>query len=236
MNPRYTDGYLRDYYSRYTVEEPWWDEPLLYCHGFYLSLVEKFLPGPGRLFDVGSGKGHLLRAAVSRGWKVTGYEIDPATAVSIGSKTGVEVMHGNFPDLPLADGSLDAVTIHHVLEHLKDPVPYIRKVYSILRPGGILFIALPNIRGLASTVKFFLERAGLRRKNTGAYYDTGHHLWYFTPSTLDRFLSQHGFRTLYMRSGHRVLPGQSRFTRWMMRTITERPVWKSTFILISRKT
>src|SRR5512142_630720 len=156
MNQQYTDEYLRDYYSRYTVDEPKWNEPLLYCHGFYLSLVEKFLSHPCRLFDVGSGKGHLRQAAALRGWVPVGYEIDPKTAVGIGKKIGAEVLHGDFSSLPLPPGSFDAVTIHHVLEHLKDPVPYIRKVHSLLKTGGILFLALPNIRGLASTVKFYL--------------------------------------------------------------------------------
>jgi SAM-dependent methyltransferase len=235
MNPQYSDAYLREYYSRYTIEEPKWDEPLRYCHDFYCSLVERFLPKPGRLLDVGSGKGHLLTAAVSRGWTAIGYEIDPATASTIGKKIGVEVLSGDFLNLPLEPGSFDAVTIHHVLEHLKDPVPYIREAWQLIRPGGVLFVALPNIRGVASTVKFFLERIHIRRRNVGAYYDTGHHLWYFTPATLDVLLSGNGFSTIYKRSGHRVLPNQSRFSRWLMRNITERFVWKSTCIVIARK-
>ena len=235
MNPRYTDAYLADYYSRYTTDEPQWDEPLLYCHRFYCSLVERFIRPPGLLLDVGSGKGHLLLAAKERQWSVTGYEIDPDTAQAIGKKIGCTILSGDFARLPLSPGSLDLVTVHHVLEHLKSPVSYLTKMGELLRPGGIIFVALPNIRGLASAVKFILERLGIRKTNVGAYYDTGHHLFYFTPSTLRRLLTRMGFRVLYVRSGHRVHPHQSAAARWLMRNITERFAWKSTFLMIARK-
>jgi 2-polyprenyl-3-methyl-5-hydroxy-6-metoxy-1,4-benzoquinol methylase len=148
MNPQYSDAYLKEYYSRYTVDEPHWDEPLMACHHFYVSLIERVKPSKGRLLDIGSGKGHLLRSAAERGWKAEGYEVDAATAETTGKKLGLTVHAGSFPSLPLESGTYDAVTVHHVLEHLKDPDPYLRKIHSLLKPDGVLFIALPNIRAL----------------------------------------------------------------------------------------
>jgi hypothetical protein len=64
MNPQYTDQHLADYYSQYTKDEPERDEPLQYGHNFYLEILENYVPSKGSLLDIGSGKGHLLAAAL----------------------------------------------------------------------------------------------------------------------------------------------------------------------------
>lgn len=45
-----------------------------------------------------------------------------------------------------ADGSLDFVIASHVLEHLEDPVGALRSMVRVLRPGGALFLVLPDAR------------------------------------------------------------------------------------------
>jgi SAM-dependent methyltransferase len=96
MNPQYTDLHLADYYSRYTEDEPQWDEPLRYGHDFYLKILESFIPARGSLLDIGSGKGHLLGVALQRGWKATGYEIDCDLARKLSTTFGVQVYCGTF--------------------------------------------------------------------------------------------------------------------------------------------
>ncbi|HVO33130.1 MAG TPA: class I SAM-dependent methyltransferase [Elusimicrobiota bacterium] len=236
MNPQYTDAHLKEYYSHYTVDEPWWDEPLAYCHNFYLSLVERYLPPPGRLLDIGSGKGALLAAAQKRGWTPVGYDVDPSSVERVGRHLGVDIRSGDFFAVDWPAQHFDVVTMHHVLEHLKDPLPYLRRVRSLLRAGGIFFLVLPNIRSVSSSIKFWMEKRGWRRRRVGAYYDTEHHLWYFTPATLRHLLEREGFEILRVRSGHQARPHQSSLKRFVMRNITERPLWKSTFLTIARKT
>lgn len=235
MNPQYTDRHLAEYYSTYTVEEPKWDEPLLYAHNVYLELIEKYLPGKGTLLDIGSGKGHLLQVARERGWMAQGYEIDDELAAGLTAKLGVSVRSGDFTKLDWEDKSFDVVVMHQVFEHLKDPLSYLKSIRRILDDRGMLFIVIPNIQALAARVKFFLEKKGLRKSNIGAYYDAAHHLFYFSPETLSGLLSRNGFDVLYMRSGHRVRPNQSRFARFIMRSITERNLLHSTFLCVARK-
>src|SRR5690349_18046897 len=115
MNPQYSEKYLGEYYSVYTVDEPWWEEPLLYCHDYYLSIIEKFTT-KGKLLDVGAGKGYLMQAAMSRGWEVEGYEIDNELTNKLAEKYKVKMYSGDFAALDMPPELYNAVTMHQVIE------------------------------------------------------------------------------------------------------------------------
>jgi SAM-dependent methyltransferase len=235
MNPPYTDEYLAKYYSTYIQDEPEWDEPAVYCHHFYFSLIEKYVSPPGKLLDIGAGQGHLLLVAKERRWSPIGYDVDSVTTKKVSEKIGVEILCGDFIKINWGEQTFDLISMHHVLEHLKSPVPYLRIIHSALREKGIFFIVLPNIHSLSSLGKFYLEKLKIKCRRVGAYYDTSHHLWYYTPRSLKNLLSRFGFEVLYMRSGHQVRPNQSHLKRTWRRNVTERFLWKSTFLVIARK-
>ena len=96
-------------------------------------------------------------------------------------------------------------------------------------------VVVPNIGSLSSRVKFIMEKLGLRRKKVGSYYDTPHHMWYFSPGVMKKILPTYGFKVVSMRSGHQVRPNQSRLNRFFMRNVSERWLWKSTFLFIAEK-
>jgi len=235
MNPQYTNEYLADYYSKYTKEEPEWDEPLSYGHNFYLSLVEKYIPQKGTLLDIGCGKGHLLQEAKKRGWETLGYDVDCNSVDYFSKKHGIKIFCGDFETINWESNSFNLVFMHHVFEHLKNPLSYLKIIDSILKKGGIFFIVLPNIKSLSSRIKFRLEKLGLRKKHIGKYYDTSHHLFYYEPKTLTEILKKEEFKILHVRSGHKVRPNQSMFKRKFLRNISEKIAWKSTFLIIAQK-
>jgi predicted SAM-dependent methyltransferase len=45
-----------------------------------------------------------------------------------------------------ADASLDFVVANHVLEHVEDPIAALKNYLRVLRPAGVLFMALPDAR------------------------------------------------------------------------------------------
>ena len=235
MNPQYTDEYLDEYYSRYTREEPEWDEPMAYAHNYYLELLEKYIPGKGTLLDIGCGRGHLLKQAKKRGWDCIGYDVDCASVDYFSKKLDVKIYCGDFESINWKQDSFDVVSMHHVFEHLKDPIKYLDIIKSILVNGGILFIAIPNIKSLSSILKFKLEKLGIKKKNIAKYYDTSHHLFYFDPKSLSKILSKQGYKILHLRSGHKVSPNQSMLKRYFHRNVMERIPWKSTFLIIAKK-
>ena len=162
MNPQYSDGYLSEYYSTYTDQESddGWDEALLYGHDYYFSLIEKYAE-VGKMLDVGCGAGHLLEASAKRGWLGRGYDVDEELTKNTAIKLGVDIACGDFMTADLGEG-YDLVTMHQVLEHVKNPADYIRKIHSMMKDEASIFIAVPNIKSLANRVKFRLERLGIR--------------------------------------------------------------------------
>lgn len=235
MNPQYSNDYLDEYYSQYSQGDAYdyWKEATFYGHNFYLSLVEKYTR-PGKLLDIGSGNGHLLEAAKSRGWSITGYDVDEESTQRVADRLNEKIYSGDFFSCEF-EGDYDLISMHQVLEHLKEPNAYLDKVHELLKDDGHFFIAVPNIKSLANRFKRFMERNNLRRKNIGKYYDTSHHLSYFEPDTLKKMLDLHGFKVLYTRNCHAVRPNQSSLTRFIRRNITEHFFATSAFLFIARK-
>lgn len=144
------------------------------------------VPG-GRVLDVGCGSGTFLVQMKALGWRVQGIDPDPE-AVASASQAGLDVTQGTLDDIDLGEheGTFDAVTLSHVIEHLHDPVETLRQVKLLLRPGGLIWIATPN-----------LEALGLRRFHRNwRGLEPPRHLVLFTRASLDGLLRRTGLEPL----------------------------------------
>lgn len=236
MNPQYSDEYLNKFYSDYIHFniQPEYLKCEKIAQDFYLSLAEKYTE-IGTLLDVGCGIGNHLEAAQKRGWKSIGFDLDPTVTEQVSKNLGVPVYSGDFLKLALENESLNAVTMHHVIEHLKSPAEYLKKIHTLLKSRGVLLLILPNIWSLSNLFKFFLEKSGLRKKHRARYYDADHHLFYFYPASLRKALSLHGFKVVLMRNGYHLYPHHSELRKFWLKNVSEVLPWKSTFFAIAQK-
>ncbi|MCX6344919.1 MAG: class I SAM-dependent methyltransferase [Armatimonadetes bacterium] len=243
MNPQHSDDYLRDLYGGYTelpseladISSPKhdWRHSV---HAYYLSLVENYTLR-GRLLSVGSGDGVEIDAAQRQGWEVEAYEFDPSLCAFLADSLKVHTWAGNFPDITCESDHFDCVYLHHVLEHPKRPQDFIRTIHRILRPGGVLFVACPNIESPAARWKTLLGKSGLKKRR-GRHYDTWHHLFYYSPNVLKRLLEERfDFDVVHIRNGlGEQMRGHSESSlRHAMAWDGIMPVWKSVFVLIAKK-
>jgi len=98
---------------------------------------------PGRLLDVGCGTGDLAAIFARRGWSAAG--IEPSTTAAEHARAiGVEAVTGTLADAPWDDGEFDAILFNHSLEHIDEPAQALAEAARLLRPGGLLAIAVPN--------------------------------------------------------------------------------------------
>jgi SAM-dependent methyltransferase len=99
--------------------------------------------GSAKLLDVGCGNGAFLAMARELGWQVRGLEPDEASAQEA-REAGLDVECASLLDAAMEE-RFDVITMNHVLEHLHEPEAALRKAYSLLKPGGLLWLATPNL-------------------------------------------------------------------------------------------
>lgn len=140
---------------------------------------------PGRLLDVGCGTGDLAAVFIRHGWSASG--IEPSwRAAQHARAAGVDVITGTLADAPWAEGEFDAIVFNHSLEHINDPARAIADAARLLRPGGLLAIAVPNFgswhRRLFGSAWFQL--------------DLPRHLQHFDRDSLEALVRGAGLRTV----------------------------------------
>lgn len=97
-----------------------------------------------RLYDVGAGDGSYLRLARDEfGFEVTGNEIIEGAVILARQQHGIDLELGDLADLGHRD-EFDAVTLWCVLAHVPQGDDLMRNVYTMLRPGGVVFLQTPH--------------------------------------------------------------------------------------------
>ncbi len=133
--------YQEQYWAQFKNEQVGLARTNLYTH--VLGWLENLSPQGGTLVDVGCGAGTLLSLGQARGWKGIGFDLS-IQAVDYARAHGVEASAQGFSPCPLADETADAVTFVNVLDHLREPLEALREAWRILRPGGVLYVRVPN--------------------------------------------------------------------------------------------
>jgi SAM-dependent methyltransferase len=144
---------------------------------------------------VGCGDGSFLLAARERGWRVTGTEVSRWAARMLLKAHDLPVLEGDLLEIDLPEGTYDAVTLWHVLEHTERPLQTLRRARALLREDGILIAAVPN----AGFTLFRLVYPMARLRHL-RYYTPGErelHLHHFTADTLHAMLDRAGFQVRF---------------------------------------
>jgi 2-polyprenyl-3-methyl-5-hydroxy-6-metoxy-1,4-benzoquinol methylase len=148
----------------------------------------------GRLLDVGCGDGAFLKLAQGSGWEVSGTENSSYAAKYVGKALGIPVFCGELFAAGHPDHSFDVVTMWHVLEHVTDPKRYLREIHRILKPSGLLVIAVPNVNDYIMQVAYRLVKG--RPLKLFSKDDREIHLYHFSAETLRNYLRKTGFECL----------------------------------------
>jgi SAM-dependent methyltransferase len=180
----YGDWYRPDGERRFSFAG---DAILGRTRGLLAARINVIAPA-GPVLDVGAGDGTLVDALQAQGRETVGLERNP--------------QRPDFRDQSLAevegDGEWAAVILWHALEHLPEPGDAITQAARLLKPGGVIAIAVPN------NGSFQAQVFGLR----WLHLDIPRHLVHLSEKSLSAGLSKRGFvvqRSSQMRGGQTVI-------------------------------
>lgn len=153
------------------------------------SIISKFTGGcRGIILDIGAGTGHFVSKMRDIGWEAFGVEVNE-TAREQALKINKVSLIGSLEEAAFPAGTFDAVTMWHVLEHIHEPEDYLSVIASILKPEGILVVALPN--PLSADAGHYAD--------DWAAFDVPRHLWHFSRDNLDMLMKRAGFRSVALK-------------------------------------
>lgn len=142
----------------------------------------------GKLLDIGAGSGAFVHYMQMQGWQVRGLEPDESAR-----KKAAEVHQVKLWPVEALDWesghTYDAITLWHVLEHVHNLHGYMETLKRILKPGGRIFIAVPNYTSYDASVY----------KGNWAAYDVPRHLYHFSPASMDRLFQIHSLAEIAKR-------------------------------------
>lgn len=175
-----------------------------------LKLIKKFKPR-GDFLDVGTNAGFFLRMAkMNKQWNIQGVEPSKPLAELASKYFDLNITNAFLEDAAIMDDSFDIVTMTDVFEHVSQPQKILAKVHKILRPGGVIFIKVPN--GLFNLTKMLLAKWTGNTKNYDIF-DSYEHVIHYSHRTLGDMLKSSGFDIVYRGIGRPIhTPVWQRYT------------------------
>lgn len=169
-----------------------YDEESTHYPGQILELISKYHPPTGRLLDVGCATGLLVEHALTQGLEAEGIDSSPwavekANARSHGHCRLLDFEKAELSDFPSA---YDIITLHSVLEHLRNPEQVLHLLYALCRPGGVIYIQTLNADSLMHRIM---------ARDWGGYTDHTHQSSWITADWLAETSRHVGFEIAYLR-------------------------------------
>jgi SAM-dependent methyltransferase len=205
-------------------------------------IIDTFVPGLGSVLDVGCASGAFLRVMVDAGWEGEGIEPSEAQFLRARKLLGESA---SIQQCMLQDALLskdyDLVTLWDVLEHVTEPVDFLRLATKHLRKGGYLALNVPRVDS------FIARRLGSRWPLLLA-----EHLNYFTIQSLRICGASAGLRLIhtgqrpsafslgyiFFRASQHKIPGSEFFIKMLnLLRASERsiPVWLGEIYAVFQK-
>lgn len=153
----------------------------------YSHIFDRFehFKSNNRILDLDCSHGEFLEMAKERGWDVYG-TADTEKSLEICRSKGLEMYEGALNTDIFADDSFDIVCMRNVLEHVTNPDEEIKKIWRIVRSGGLVYATTPNFNSYL--------RYRLRERYSIISYPL--RLVYYSRSPFKKLFKQNNFKVL----------------------------------------
>ncbi|MDP3938055.1 MAG: methyltransferase domain-containing protein [Deltaproteobacteria bacterium] len=185
--------------AHYHLGEYWRDEEMeahvaLCEHETTLALYLDLLPRDAPILDAGCGAGRWVIYLRRRGYDVSGMDRSPeGLARARAFDPGARLVAGDVAAKPFPSASFGAVLSSGVVEHFEEgPAQALAEAARVLRPGGLLLVAVPYNSPLR---RFFYHplMALIRRMTTAGGVQWEFAEYRFTAAEMRRILERAGF-------------------------------------------
>ena len=141
------------------------------------------------LLEIGSAYGFFLDTVKQHFASAEGIDITDAGTLHARERLGLNVVQADFLAHDYGARKFDVVCMWDTIEHLREPQAYVEKIAAHTEPGALLALTTGDIASL---------NARLRGRSWRLIHPPTH-LHYFSPDTIARMLSAHGFEVVYNR-------------------------------------
>lgn len=174
------------YLSKVEQELDYWQA----IFGLRLDLMSSALGQCGRILDIGAGGGFFLHSARQKGWQTSGVEPSKQAVAYASQRFEMDIFCGFLDAFSAPRESFDAIHTSLVLEHIPDPVTFLQQALALLKPGGVLWIEVPNdFNPLQEVITARLDKQPW-------WVVPKHHLNYFNFESLERLVTGQGCERL----------------------------------------
>jgi 2-polyprenyl-3-methyl-5-hydroxy-6-metoxy-1,4-benzoquinol methylase len=142
-----------------------------------------------KVLEIGCAKGYFLNRAKELGAEVFGIELNKISVEIARQTLSDHVYDRDLFELNLPDDEFDVVYSRDLIEHIHDPLPFLKEVSRIMKPGATLFMETHNVDGLIHRI--------VRGKHTCIF--GFEHPVHWSPKTLSLALNGSGFETQHVQ-------------------------------------
>lgn len=160
----------------------------------YATLLRSHLER-GRVVDIGCSTGLLVRTLRDHGYDAMGIELNASSAAWGRERYGITIHTEPIERCGFAPGSLDAILLTDVLEHMRHPGDFLASAARFLRIGGTALVTFPDIASLESRYRRALSILTGRPWMWSSCH-APLHVWEFTRATAERTFDAAGFRVV----------------------------------------
>ncbi|MBI1829471.1 MAG: class I SAM-dependent methyltransferase [Thaumarchaeota archaeon] len=149
------------------------------------ELIRKLAPKNGKILEIGSGHGFFLELMRQKGYDITGIEISKEKRRISKKVTSAKVLDIDINTQIPHINDFDVMVMFHVLEHIINPIDFLKKIRNLLVSNGKIIVEVPNYNDFQLKLnKYYRE-----------FYWQRAHIHYFTPQVLDEIFDQAGLRS-----------------------------------------
>jgi SAM-dependent methyltransferase len=155
-------------------------------YGGCLAALEQYGVRKGSLLEIGCGNGFFLEEALAQRFRVVrGVEPSAAAIAQAAPAVRSSISHDIMRRGLFEDAQFDVICLFQVFDHLPEPGEVLDACVKALRPGGLILAVNHNVE--AWSARILGERSPIVDIE---------HTYLYSPDTMSRILSIHGFRVL----------------------------------------